>query len=142
MGRVRYTKRAREDMRDIWLQVARRRSESVADKIVERIEERSRQLNDHPQLGRVRPEIAEGARALVAGRWLLLYRLTPDGVQIVRIVDGARDLRRIAEITAPFPSWPGLSRPSTSWIINTLVYYRNLIQRRGEFYANHPIYLN
>jgi len=32
-----------------------------------------------------------------------------------------------------------LSRPSTSWIINTLVYYRNLIQRRGEFYANHPI---
>ena len=51
-------------------------------------------------------------------------------------------VRRIAEITAPFPSWPGLSRPSTSWIINTLVYYRNLIQRRGEFYANHPIYLN
>jgi len=53
-----------------------------------------------------------------------------------------KPLRRIAEITAPFPSWPGLSRPSTSWIINTLVYYRNLIQRHDEFYANHPIYLN
>jgi len=65
-----------------------------------------------------------------------------DEIRIGHILDASDIVRRIAEITAPFPSWPGLSRPSTSWIINTLVYYRNLIQRRGEFYANHPIYLN
>jgi toxin ParE1/3/4 len=92
VGRVRYAKRAREDLLDIWLHVARRGSEAVADQIVDRIEERCRQLKDHQQLGPARPEIAEGARALVAERWLALYRLTPDGVQIVRIVDGARDL--------------------------------------------------
>jgi hypothetical protein len=36
-----------------------------------------------------------------------------------------------------------LDRNRSTWAVtNTLVYYRNLIQRRGEFYANHPIYLN
>jgi toxin ParE1/3/4 len=43
----------------------------------------------------LRPEIAEGARALVIERWLALYRLTEDGVQVVRIIDGARDLAKI-----------------------------------------------
>ena len=92
MGRARYAKRARQDLRDIWLHVARSGSEAVADRIVDRIEHRCRQLRDHPQLGRARPEIAEAARALVAEHWLALYRLAPDGVQIVRIVDGVRDL--------------------------------------------------
>jgi len=33
-----------------------------------------------------------------------------------------------------------LDRNRSTWAVtNTLVYYRNLIQRRGEFYANHPI---
>ncbi|MGO9744557.1 MAG: type II toxin-antitoxin system RelE/ParE family toxin [Roseiarcus sp.] len=95
MARVRYAKRAREDLHDIWLHVARRGSEAVADKVIDRIEERCRQLKDHPQLGPARPEIGAGARALVVERWLALYRLAPDGVQIVRVVDGARDLGEI-----------------------------------------------
>ena len=52
-------------------------------------------LKYHPQLGPARPEIAEDARALVIERWLALYRLVEDGVQIVRIVDGVPDLTRI-----------------------------------------------
>ncbi|MDR3475763.1 MAG: type II toxin-antitoxin system RelE/ParE family toxin [Devosia sp.] len=54
-----------------------------------------RLLGDHPQLGSARSEIAEGARVLVIERWLALYRLVEDGVQVVRIVDGARDLTRL-----------------------------------------------
>jgi hypothetical protein len=33
---------------------------------------------------------------LVIERWLALYRIEQDGVQIVRIVDGARDLTKIS----------------------------------------------
>jgi toxin ParE1/3/4 len=95
VSRVRFAKRAREDLLDIWLHVARGGSESVADRIVDRIEARCRQLKDHPRLGPERPEISEGARSLLIERWLALYRLTPDGVQIVRILDGARDLGAI-----------------------------------------------
>jgi hypothetical protein len=32
---------------------------------------------------------------LVINRWLALYRLVDEGVQVVRIVDGSRDLAKI-----------------------------------------------
>jgi toxin ParE1/3/4 len=71
------------------------RNPRVADQVLDRIEKRCDLLRDHPQLGPARPEIGEGARALVIERWLALYRLVEDGVQVVRIVDGARDLTRL-----------------------------------------------
>ena len=46
-------------------------------------------------MGPARPEIAEGARGLVIERWLALYRLVDDGVQVVRIVDSSRDTGKI-----------------------------------------------
>lgn len=45
-----------------------------------------------PLSGPVRPRIASDARVLVIERWVVVYRLLEDGPQIVRIVDGARDL--------------------------------------------------
>ena len=41
------------------------------------------------------PEIAPDARVRVIERWLALYRLTEYGAQIVRVIDGARDLAAI-----------------------------------------------
>lgn len=92
---VDYTRQAREDLLDLWEHVAADRSDTVADRILTRIAEACDILRDHPEIGRARPEIAADARALVIERWLALYRLTPDGPQIVRVVDGARDLSRI-----------------------------------------------
>jgi toxin ParE1/3/4 len=43
----------------------------------------------------VRPDIRPGTRVLVVDRWLVLYRQIEDDVQVVRIVDGARDLARL-----------------------------------------------
>ena len=90
-----YTKEAREDLLDLWGHIAADRSENFADRILDRITEACDVLADHPELGRARPEIDPEARALVVERWLALYRLKPDGPQIVRVVDGARDLSRI-----------------------------------------------
>ena len=95
MGVIRYTRRAREDLLDIWIYIAARNSEAVADEIYDRIEQACQPLRQFPQLGAARPEIADDARALVIERWLALYRLVEDGVQLVRIVDGARDLTKI-----------------------------------------------
>ena len=95
MTRVRFTARAREDLLDIWLHVAARNSQTVADRVFERIDRTCRLLRDHPHLGPARPEIHVDAHSLVIDRWLALYRVTEDGVQIVRIIDGARDLLAI-----------------------------------------------
>jgi toxin ParE1/3/4 len=95
VSEVRFTRRAREDLLDIWLHIAPRNSEAVADRVYDRIEEACQQLGHYPQLGAAHPEIAEEARALVIERRLALYRLVERGAQIVRIVDGSRDLTRI-----------------------------------------------
>jgi toxin ParE1/3/4 len=95
VDRIRYTRRAREDLLDIWLYIASRGSEVAADRILDRIEQACERLRHHPKRAQERPEIAEGARALVIARWLALYRVTEDGAQIVRIIDGARDLTQI-----------------------------------------------
>jgi toxin ParE1/3/4 len=79
---------------EIWLYIAPRNSEAVADRVCDRIEAACRRLGRHPQLGAARPEIAADARALVIERWLALYRLVDDGTQVVTIVDGSRDLTK------------------------------------------------
>jgi toxin ParE1/3/4 len=95
VSRVTFTARAREDLIEIWLYVATRHSEAVADRVHDSIQQSCRLLEDHPRLGRARPEIHPEARSLVIERWLALYRLTEGGAQIVRIVDAARDLSAI-----------------------------------------------
>ncbi len=94
MRRVRFTRRAREDLLGIWLYIEPR-NPHAADQVYDRIEKSCQQLRDYPQLGPARPEIGEGARVLIIERWIALYRLVEDGVQIVRIIDGARDLTRL-----------------------------------------------
>jgi len=92
---VRFTHLAKQDLLDIWGYIALHNSEAVADRVFDSIEESCQRLAQHPQLARVRPEIGEGARSLVIERWLALYRLTAEGVQIVRIIDGASDIAKI-----------------------------------------------
>jgi len=92
---IRFTRRAREDLLDLWLYIASKASEAVADQVYDRMEQACQVLKDHPQIGAARPEIAEAARALIVERRLALYRQTDNGVQVVRIVDGACDLTKI-----------------------------------------------
>lgn len=94
MGFVRYTQQAKQDLLDIWLWIARDNA-ALADAVLDRIEEHASKLSRHREIGMARPEIGEGARGLVVERWLVLYRLVDGGVQIVRVVDSARDLGRL-----------------------------------------------
>jgi len=70
VSEIRYARRAREDVLDLWLYVAQQTSETAADHVLDRIEEACRRLARHPELGRARPEIADEARSLVVQRWL------------------------------------------------------------------------
>ncbi|ARQ59425.1 MULTISPECIES: type II toxin-antitoxin system RelE/ParE family toxin [Rhizobium] len=96
MAAVFYSSRARSDMLDIWLWIASSSGQTMADTIIDRIEQRVSSLGRHPQIGPKRPEIARDARVLVVERWLVLYSCDRDDVRIIRIIDGASDLRDIA----------------------------------------------
>jgi toxin ParE1/3/4 len=93
--RVIFTHAARQDLLEIWLYIAANNSEAVGDRVYDHIADSCRRLVEYPELGPSRPEIAEDARSLLVERWLVLYRLSGTDLQIVRIIDGARDLKRI-----------------------------------------------
>lgn len=95
MARLRYTRLAREDLLQIWVRIAPENM-AAADRVFDHIEGNCNHLREFPLLGRVRPEIAEDARSLTVESWIVLYRVTEDGPQVVRIVDGARDLTNLA----------------------------------------------
>jgi toxin ParE1/3/4 len=92
---VRFTNRAREDLLDIWAHIARHTNLRAADRVYDLIEKRCATLRAHPQIGRARTEIADEARAIVIERWIAFYRIVGSDVQIVRVVDGARDLASV-----------------------------------------------
>ena len=71
VGKVRYTRRAREDILDIWVYIAPRNARA-ADRVYDRIEESCALLKFNPHLGPARPDIGEGARALVIEHWIAL----------------------------------------------------------------------
>jgi plasmid stabilization system protein ParE len=90
-----FTGRAREDLLDIWDHIRAHRSEALADDVVTRIVRTCDILEEHPAIGRSRPDIDPEARMLIAERWLVLYRIVGGGAEVVRVVDGVRDMSRI-----------------------------------------------
>jgi plasmid stabilization system protein ParE len=64
VAKLHYTRRAREDLLDIWLYIAARNSEALADAIYDRIEESCAHLARHPQIGQAR--LAQSQRKALA----------------------------------------------------------------------------
>ena len=92
MGEVRLSGFAQRDLLEIWFHIAADKGPATADRWIDRIEARCRQLAQFPESGPPRPDIADDARMLVIVRWLALYEIAKDGVRIMRVVDAARDL--------------------------------------------------
>jgi len=81
--------RADEDLIEIWLWIAREDS-AAADRVLDAIAARWSQLAEHPLSGSARDDIEPGLRHLVAGRYLVLYRVETAAVRILRVLHGRR----------------------------------------------------
>jgi toxin ParE1/3/4 len=91
MAEIRFTVRARRDLIDIWLEVSET-DPAVADDLYNRLEARVEILRRFPESGPVRPDLAPKARILIELPYLILCRIIPEGVQIVRVVHSARNI--------------------------------------------------
>ena len=89
---MRLSGRARDDLLEIWEGVAAH-DLAAADRLYDRLAARVCILEDFVEAGVTRPDIAPGARMLVERPYVILYRVLPDGVQIVRVLHGARHLQ-------------------------------------------------
>jgi toxin ParE1/3/4 len=94
--------RAREDLLDIF-EVIGLDNPEAAERILAALEARAATLAAHPRLGLRRRDIRPTVRVLVERHYLILYETHPDTeegpvdtVEIVRVVDGRRDLTNLS----------------------------------------------
>ena len=92
MNTFRISPRAERDLNAIWDFIAES-NPIAATRFLNRIEERCQLLADNPMLGPLRPEFGRDIRSYPWGNYLILYGPTAGGVEIVRVVHGARNLR-------------------------------------------------
>ena len=90
ISRVKRTPRAEQDLEDIWFFVAQDNPDA-ADRLLDRIEQSTKLLADNPHIGPARPDVAPELHYHPVGNYLLLYRIIKNGIEVVRVVHGARD---------------------------------------------------
>lgn len=94
MAEVFHSNRARQDLKLIWHYIAAE-NRQAATRFLLRIEDRIAALREFPLMGSPRDDLGPGFRTLVIGKYLVIYRPVPEGVEIIRVVHGVRDLRRL-----------------------------------------------
>jgi len=86
---------ARADLSEIWDYYAKVAGPHTANRIVRSIHETCRLLEDHPFAGRGRNELRPGLRSIAAASNIIFYRVKDDVAEIVRVLDGRRDLDEV-----------------------------------------------
>ncbi|QEG24832.1 type II toxin-antitoxin system RelE/ParE family toxin [Mariniblastus fucicola] len=95
MARVRYSQLASSDLYENSEFIARDKPEA-AYRWVEKIESACRTLATNPEMGQRRISKNHGpCRSFSCGSYVIFFRALDDGVEIVRIVRGERDLDNV-----------------------------------------------
>jgi toxin ParE1/3/4 len=95
MARIRETATSRADLVSI-VRFLRRANVSAARSVLEAIHETMNLLAEFPTLGELKPELAANLRSFPAKKYrnyLIFYLPLTDGIQVVRVLHGARNLR-------------------------------------------------
>jgi len=96
MARIARSKPARLDTADIWQYIAED-NPIAADKLIELFDKKLKLAAESPGLGRPRDDLMPGLRSIRVSKYLLFYRSVPDGIELIRVLHGARDLPRLFE---------------------------------------------
>lgn len=84
---------ARIDIFEIWdYIVTESGNEDTADSFIRKIWQKIEILATQPNMGRKRDDLRKGLRSFGVGRYLIFYFLLADGVDVVRVIFGGRDL--------------------------------------------------
>lgn len=99
MASFRLSAQAEEDLTAIWVFVAER-DDKAADTLIASIVNQMAMLATFPQVGRSRAALFPGLRSFTVGRHVIFYRAIAEGVEVVRVLHGSRDVRRVFEVLA------------------------------------------
>ena len=65
---------------------------NAARRLINRIKQQYKLLADFPEMGQKCDELEPGIRSFPVENYIIFYRPMDDGVQIVRVISGYRDL--------------------------------------------------
>ena len=84
------------DLAEIWAYIA---EDSVreADSFASLIHKDFRMLSRQPRMGRERPELLTDLRSFAIRKYVIFYLARPRGIEVVRVLHGARDLKPFFE---------------------------------------------
>jgi len=92
MPRIRFTHSAETDLLELWVTIAEE-NPTAADETLDVIQATTTLLGTQPEIGRARPELAEGLRSLPTRTpYLIFYLSDDDGLLVVRVLHHARDI--------------------------------------------------
>lgn len=94
MKRAFITELAESDLAKIWAYIARDKPEA-ADRFVEKLRRQCDELASASDRGRLRPDLTAGIRSYGVGNYLIFYFPTDTGIEVARVLHGARDLPRL-----------------------------------------------
>jgi toxin ParE1/3/4 len=90
-GSIRLKPQARLDLIEAALYIAQG-DPLAADRFLDGIASALKLLGRNPMMGRERPELAESLRSLPHRPYVIFYRSVEVGIEVVRVLHGARDI--------------------------------------------------
>jgi len=84
------------DLAEIWAYIAED-SPVHADAFAARIDRKFHALARRPGMGRARPELDKHLRSFVVGQHVIFYLPRSNGIEVVRVLHGARDIETALE---------------------------------------------
>ena len=91
MAQIQRTRLAEVDLLEIWTYIAENSFEAAED-VVRAIAQKCQDCAEFPGMGCRRDELSPGLRSVVMGSYLIFYRPLEDGIRLMRVAHGSRDL--------------------------------------------------
>ena len=85
---------AETDLLEIWFYIAQD-SPVNADRFLDKLKEKALKLCEYNEIGLDRSELAESLKSFPVDRYLLYYRPTSAGIELVRVLHGSRDINTL-----------------------------------------------
>ena len=97
MAPLRVNNRAQADLANIWLYVAND-SLDAADRLLDKIQAAFVSIAAHPGIGTPRAELGRRVRAFSVGAYVVYFRTVEEGVEIIRVMHGARNVTDLEKL--------------------------------------------
>ncbi|MBD2203336.1 type II toxin-antitoxin system RelE/ParE family toxin [Calothrix sp. FACHB-1219] len=90
-----FTAPASRDIESIIDLIADNSGFDAAERFLKKINDKCKNLANFPSMGRKRDELLPSLRSFPVDDYLIFYRQIPEGIEVVRVVSGYRDLETL-----------------------------------------------